>query len=249
MSNCCNAWRTLQARLRDERDFEVRARAVLSVRESAMSLIAMPSEEPSRDRRRACALIPIKRRASCKTRLAAVLSPQARLELARSMLAAVLTAALHAKSIRQVLVISPERDGLPSGIPVLADNGSSLNGALAQAHSVVRELGGMDVVVLPADLPTVSAEEIDALVTAGRTGGFAIAPDAAGTGTNALCLAAATPFCYQFGSRSCQAHLQQAALLGLGAQVVFRPGLAFDVDSPADLRKLEAFSCDTPLRA
>jgi len=83
------------------------------------------------------------------------------------------------------------------------------------------------------------AAEIDALVHAGRSGGFAIAPDAAGVGTNALCLVSAHPFRFQFGSGSQRLHLQEAEHAGLKAQVVRLPGLAFDVDSPADLNQLD----------
>ena len=93
--------------------------------------------------------------------------------------------------------------------------------------------------MLPADLPTITAAEIDALVRAGRRGGFAIAPDAAGVGTNALCLVSAHPFRFQFGSDSRQLHLEEAERTGLSPQVVRLPGLEFDVDSPADLARLD----------
>ncbi len=214
-----------------------------------MSLTVLGPDIPSYERRRAWALIPIKDRARCKTRLAAALSPAARLDLVRSMLGAVLAAACRARSIHRVIVISPERDRVPQHIPVLADTGHSLNGALTQAHSLLRELGRIDVAILPADLPNISADEIDALVQAARGGGLAIAPDAAGAGTNALCLTQAVPFRFQFGPHSRQAHLEEARRLGLDTQVIHRPGLAFDVDSPADLDTLEARSWDTHLRA
>jgi 2-phospho-L-lactate guanylyltransferase len=190
-------------------------------------------------RRGACALIAIKARARCKTRLSESLAPSARLQLVRSMLAAVLSAAAGAQTLRQVIVVSPERDAVPAQIPVLADSGESLNGALTQAHRVLREFGCREVVILPADLPHITAAEIDGLVHAGRSGGFAIAPDAAGVGTNALCLVTAHPFRFQFGSGSQRLHLQEAERTGLNAQVVRLPGLAFDVDSPADLNQLD----------
>ena len=190
-------------------------------------------------RRGACALIAIKARARCKTRLSESLAPSARLQLVRSMLAAVLSAAAGAQTLRQVIVVSPERDAVPAQIPVLADSGESLNGALTQAHRVLREFGCREVVILPADLPHITAAEIDGLVHAGRSGGFAIAPDAAGVGTNALCLVTAHPFRFQFGSGSQRLHLQEAERTGLNAQVVRLPGLAFDVDSPTDLNQLD----------
>jgi 2-phospho-L-lactate/phosphoenolpyruvate guanylyltransferase len=190
-------------------------------------------------RRGVCALIAIKERMQCKTRLAEALAPRARVQLVRSMLAAVLSAAQGAQTVRQIIVVSPERDSVPAEIPVLADRGECLNSALMQAHRVLREFGCREVVILPADLPTITAAEIDALVRAGRRGGFAIAPDAAGVGTNALCLVSAQPFRFQFGLGSQQLHLEEAQRTGLSAQIVRRPGLEFDVDSPRDLARLD----------
>jgi len=189
--------------------------------------------------RGACALIAIKERTHCKTRLAEALAPQERVQLVRSMLATVLSAAGGARTVRQIIVVSPERDTVPAQIPVLADSGECLNGALMQAHRVLREFGCREVVILPADLPNVTAAEIDALVRAGRRGGFAIAPDAAGVGTNALCLVSAHSFPFQFGLGSQRLHLEEAQRTGLIPQVVRLPGLEFDVDSPRDLARLD----------
>jgi 2-phospho-L-lactate/phosphoenolpyruvate guanylyltransferase len=200
-------------------------------------------------RRGACALIAIKERSRCKTRLADVLTPRARMELVRAMLGSVLHAATNAQTVHSVLVISPERDILPADIPVLADTGKSLNEALTQAQRVVRELGCHEIVVLPADLPMVTSAEIDALVHAGRAGGFAIAPDAAGVGTNALCLTSAAPFQFQFGLGSQSLHLREAQRLGLDPRVVRLPGLELDVDLPADLERMEGQPWLTRLRA
>ena len=200
-------------------------------------------------RRGACALIAIKARAQCKTRLAEVLTPSERIDLVRSMLTSVLAAAGNASTVHQVIVISPERDTVPAEVPVLADTGESLNSALVQAHTVLREFGCQEVVVLPADLPRITSAEIDELVRAGRAGGFAIATDAAGVGTNALCLVATEAFRFQFGPDSRRLHLQEAQRLGANPQTLHLPGLEFDVDSPADLDLLDGQRWLTRLRA
>jgi 2-phospho-L-lactate guanylyltransferase len=200
-------------------------------------------------RRGACALIAIKERARCKTRLADVLAPPERIDLVRSMLTAVLAAAGNAQTVHQVIVISPERDTVPAEIPVLADTGESLNTALVQAHTLVREFGCHEIVVLPADLPLITSAEIDELVRAARAGGFAMATDAAGVGTNALCLMSTQPFRFQFGPDSRRLHLQEAQRLGSSPQVVHLAGLEFDVDSSADLELLDEQKWLTRLRA
>jgi 2-phospho-L-lactate guanylyltransferase len=200
-------------------------------------------------RRGACALIAVKERARCKTRLADALAPTERIDLVRSMLNGVLKAAGNALTVHQVIVISPERDTVPVEVPVLADTGESLNSALVQAHTVLREFGCHEVVVLPADLPMITSAEIDELVRAGRDGGFAIASDAAGIGTNALCLVSTLPFRFQFGPDSRRLHWQEAQRLGANPQMVRLPGLEFDVDSPADLDLLDGHPWLTRLRA
>jgi len=200
--------------------------------------------------RGACALIAIKERERCKTRLKEALDDQSRVELVRSMLSAVLSAATAAQSVHQTVVVSPERDQIPAATPVLADTGESLNKALAHAQSALREFGCREFVVLPADLPHITGADIDALVRAARSGGgFSIAPDAAGTGTNALCLVSNQPFEFQFGPDSQRLHLETAQRMGLSPQVVRLPNLEFDVDSPADLQLLEEHPWRARLRA
>jgi 2-phospho-L-lactate guanylyltransferase len=195
--------------------------------------------------RGACALVAIKARALCKSRLAEVLAPPARLQLVRAMLEAVICAARNAQTLRQILVVSPERDCVPAQIPVLADAGGGLNEALSAAQRALHEFGCEEVVVLPADLPHVTGSEIDELVRAGRTGGFAIAPDAAGVGTNALYLNSPRPFRFRFGPDSARLHLEQAHGMGLAPQLVRLAGLEFDVDCPDDVRRLQ----EAPWRA
>jgi 2-phospho-L-lactate guanylyltransferase len=204
----------------------------------SLTILGQLTRRPFRQRG-ACALIAIKQRVRCKTRLSETLAPAARLQLVRSMLATVISAARAAQTVRQTVVVSPERDALPADVPVIVDTGEDLNSALTEAHRVLLEFGYREVVILPADLPTITAADIDGLTHAGRIGGFAIAPDTAGSGTNALCLASAQAFRFQFGLDSQRLHLREAKRMDLSPQVVRFPGLQFDVDSPADLGRLE----------
>ena len=103
--------------------------------------------------------------------------------------------------------------------------------------------------VLPADLPTVTGAEIDRLVRAGRRGGFAIAPDLAQRGTNALCLATSQAFQFRFGVGSRQQHLLEARRLALRPAIVNTPGLAFDIDTAADLLRWDDATCATQRQA
>jgi 2-phospho-L-lactate guanylyltransferase len=185
-----------------------------------------------------CALIAIKDRARCKTRLCEALDERVRRDLVQSMLMHVLDAARNAQTVQQVIVVSPERDDVPIDVPVLTDAGVGLNDACAIAHQAVQAMNYRELLILPADLPLLTSAEIDRLVRAGRRSGFAIAPDSADRGTNALCLDAASPFNFQFGSDSKRLHLLEASRQRLGAQVLRLSGFAFDTDTPEDVRAL-----------
>ena len=66
-----------------------------------------------------------------------------------------------------------------------------------------------------------------------------IAPDEAGTGTNALYVRPPGWLGFAFGDASCTRHLAQARALGVSVHRVERPGLKFDLDTPADLERYE----------
>jgi 2-phospho-L-lactate guanylyltransferase len=167
------------------------------------------------------------------------------------MLHRVLAALAAADCVDQIAVVSDERDTVPADVMVLPDAGDGLNAALQRAQQWLLERGAREILVLPADLPFLCAEDVEALVRSGRDGGLALAPDAADTGTNGLFWsvelarcgvaaagAAADPLCFEFGPGSRQRHQAQAWRLGLSAQLVRRPGLAFDVDIAQDLARL-----------
>lgn len=204
---------------------------------------------------RCYALVPIKRRALCKSRLAPVLGEPERGRLVRLMLHRVLSALAAADCVDQIAVVSDERDTVPADVVVLPDAGDGLNAALQCAQQWLLARGAREILVLPADLPFLGAEDVEVLVRTGRDGGLALAPDAADTGTNGLFWsvelarcgvatvaaagAASGPLRFEFGPGSRQRHQAQASRLGLSAQLVRRPGLGFDVDNAQDLARLE----------
>ena len=182
------------------------------------------------------AIIPIKSASDAKMRLASALPPVRRTALVRAMLAHVVASAEAARTIDHVGLIGPSRHGLPETLPLLVDPGEGLNAALAAALAHAAAKGAARVVILPADLPQLTANDIN-LLAAAPAGTIAIASDRHGTGTNALSLPlpAACGFTFAFGSDSCALHHAEAARLGLGLEEVCSAGLANDVDLPADL--------------
>lgn len=186
------------------------------------------------------ALVPVKPREDAKRRLAGRLSPALRLELTRAMLAGVIEALQDSRGVDHVAVVSAERDTVPPGIAVLPDRGRGFNAALEDARLALRTLAASEFIVLPADLPLITAADVDAVMQAGKEGGFAIATDRAGRGTNALYLRAESPARFRFGVDSRAAHVAEAIRTGCAPVAVDTPGLRFDVDEPVDLERLMA---------
>lgn len=193
---------------------------------------------PQEARREDCwALIAIKRRNQCKSRLTNLTSAR-RSQLVHLMLENVLDALRSSRCVGQIAVISPGSDEHRSDVLTLRDSGAGLNAALEIGRRQLVGLGARELVVLPADLPFLCAADVDHLVSAGRRAGSAIAPDAAGTGTNGLYLRAVSAFQFRFGPGSCAAHKAQSCTEGRPAPIVCTDGFAHDVDLAEDIAKL-----------
>ena len=181
-------------------------------------------------------LTAVRSNSSCKTRLSECLSLQRRIELVSAMLGHVISVLCQAEGVDQVAVVSPERTALPESVFFLDDPGGGLNEALTAAALEARRNGADRLLIVHADLPLLRAEEVAALVEASRVAEVAIAPDRWERGTNALCLTWQSRLRFEFGPGSFLRHMSQMSERGISPAVVRLPGLAFDLDEPADLR-------------
>ena len=181
-------------------------------------------------------IIPVKPPHQAKSRLSEVLGESERTALAGAMLRHVLAAVQGAPGVDQVALLGPSRLGTPDTVPLLADPGGGLNPAITSAFAHVTTEGADRMIVLFADLPLLSRNDVARLAEA-TAGAMIIAPDRHGTGTNALSLPipAAKGFTFAFGPDSFAAHKAEAARLGLRIELAQSPGLARDVDMPEDL--------------
>lgn len=182
------------------------------------------------------AIIPVKQPDAAKGRLAGALSEAERGNLARAMLAHVLDAVSKADHVDRAVLLGPSRLGASEELPLLPDPGLGLNPALQTALDHVARQGASRMIVLFADLPLLTTQEVQ-LLAAAPEGEVAIAPDRHGTGTNALSLPLpeAGGFTFAFGPDSFALHNEEAERLGLRLEVIHSRGLASDVDEPADL--------------
>ena len=183
-------------------------------------------------------IVPHRGLEAAKTRLAPILEPADRIELARKLLSRVLEVTRQA--CPDVVVISPAAALAPivatAGARLEVQRGLGLNAGLEQARAAALADGIATLAVLHGDLPNLAAADVAALLAAvPEPRGVAIAPDRAGTGTNGLAMRPADAIGFAFGESSFARHRGAAEEAQLPAAVVSRPGLAFDVDTPADL--------------
>ena len=181
-----------------------------------------------------CAIVPVRAGCDGKTRLAGVLSPASRAALVRSMLERVLDALRHARGVARIVIVTPDASLVPAGVEFVRDRGDGMNAAVTLALDHLGT-GATAAVVVAADVPQVTSREIDRLVVALRTHEVVVVPDHLGTGTNALGLRLPAAIAPQFGPGSCAAHSRAARDAGRTLRVLALPGLARDVDVPADL--------------
>ncbi len=184
-------------------------------------------------------VVPVKLLALAKTRLQAY-GDAGRADLALAFAADVVAAALRARTVERVLVVSddPRAAGLARpGVRVVPDEPSAgLNPALAHGAGLLRRSGDRGVAALSADLPALRADDLDAALGAAQAlGGRSLVADAAGTGTTLLAAAPGTDLAPAFGAGSRARHRAQGA-----AELDGAPSLRCDVDTPDDLEQARA---------
>lgn len=202
-------------------------------------------------------LVPVKALGAAKSRLAGVLTPDQRRALVLAMLGDVL-AAVGSAGLTHATVLSPDREVLEHAAALGArplqqrSPEATLNQALDEAVASDRAATEA-LLVLPADVPLVSADELVALVAACRPnpGGapadaaVALVPDRVGSGTNALLRWPAGAIPALYGPGSLERHRSAAAAAGVPCRVCRLPGLAHDIDTPADLAAFRALPSET----
>lgn len=171
--------------------------------------------------------MPLRGQGERKTRLAGRLSGEQRRRLSHQLFEHVVEVLRASPAVAELALLSDVRpDDWQE--PFFSDAGRGLN---AELDALAEAMAPRSLLVIHADLPLLTVEDIGVLLAAAESG-CAIAPDRAGSGTNAMALRDPTGFQFGFGQDSFARHLQRAAG---GARVVARSGLGLDIDTPEDL--------------
>lgn len=191
------------------------------------------------------AIVPVKPLRRGKSRLAGTLTEDERAELNRLLLEHTLKTLTDLKEVEQVLVVS--RD--PSALALARDHGARtvqedgaphLNTALKRATVVAQVYSSQGILILPADLPLLTPEDVLTLIERGTDPPVVvIAPDRHEKGTNALLISPSGLIEYDFGENSFKRHCERARNAGARLEVVDLPSLGLDLDLPEDLALIE----------
>lgn len=187
------------------------------------------------------AIVPVKPLRRGKSRLASVLTQDERADLNQRLLVHTVDTLRSLSEIEQVLVVSRDPAALAlarsHGARTVQENGSpQLNVALARATILAKNYITRGVLIVPADLPLITPEDVRAMLDRAKYPPVVVvAPDRHRQGTNALLVCPVGLIDYEFGPGSFQRHCDLANKAGARLEVCELPSLALDVDFPEDL--------------
>ena len=189
-------------------------------------------------------LVPVKNLCHAKQRLAAILDQASRTHLAQAMITDVLETLACWEQSPPVAVVTTDpyvqevADHLR--FQVIRDDDRSETDAIEKATAACVAAGARSTLVIPGDIPLIQISELEAIMRAAPQKGSVLAPAADGRGTNAAYRTPADLFPLRFGNDSFKPHLNAARATGLPCIVLSLPGIALDIDNPADLQQLAA---------
>jgi 2-phospho-L-lactate guanylyltransferase len=187
------------------------------------------------------AIVPVKPFHKAKSRLSKVLTGKEQVSLRRRMLTHTLETLAKIPAVERTLVLSRDSEVLALArdydARTVSERGNPhLNRALVRASLVAQGYGVSAVLVLPADLPLVTKDDIEKLIaSSGNPPEVILAPDRKGEGTNAILSSPPGLIEYDFGAKSLSTHRKRAREAGARVVVCELPSLSLDLDAPDDL--------------
>lgn len=183
-------------------------------------------------------IVPLRSPGMGKTRLAGHLDGSERAGLAGAMLADVV-AAIRACGLERIVLAASGPGAVAAGaaldlqVAVDPPDVRSLDGAIEHARATCAE--DREILVVQADLPGLTAADLDAVLAADAA--VVVAPTEDG-GTSALLRRPGDVIATCYGPDSARRHVEAAGRAGVSVATVRRPGLLRDVDTGADIHLL-----------
>jgi 2-phospho-L-lactate guanylyltransferase len=190
------------------------------------------------------ALVPLKSSERAKSRLAGALDAEQRRQLFFSLAERVILALNESRNIDAVAVVTSSREvaafaRLLHATPIMQDADVGMAPALALALQSLQAMQPGRVLMVPGDLPLITASAVDAIFDATSSGEHVVlVPDRRHEGTNALLCSPPNVVAPCFGVASFARHLSVARTAGIATTVAEIDELALDLDCVEDLHYL-----------
>ncbi|MFH1605609.1 MAG: 2-phospho-L-lactate guanylyltransferase [Pseudomonadota bacterium] len=187
------------------------------------------------------AVVPVKRLADTKRRLMPLLNSQERAAFAHAMLEDVLSALTLSRSLAGIIVITSDQSAVAlaqaASVRIMDDSeNAGLIAALTKAARQLAEEGRDGMLVIPADVPLITAADIETLALTHRGApSVTLVPACNDGGTNALCCSPPGVMRFCFGEDSFRQHRDEAQARGIDPQVLRLERIGQDIDRPADV--------------
>lgn len=190
------------------------------------------------------AIVPVKRFENSKSRLASLLGLQERKTLSELMLDDTLSTLAASGCFAQVLVVTGDSRAkeiaASRGAKVIfQQSDAGVNSAVALADEYSTKAGAQATVVVPQDLPLMSAGDMaDVCALASGNRCIAICPSARFDGTNILLRKPPSAIATHYDNNSYENHMRAAKEAGLQTKTIESKNLMFDLDTPDDAKEL-----------
>ncbi|WXG40089.1 MAG: 2-phospho-L-lactate guanylyltransferase [Candidatus Freyarchaeum deiterrae] len=187
-------------------------------------------------------IIPFKGLAESKSRLANEISDDLRKRLVTAMLSDVILAVSSSKRANHLIVITSDRE-IESIIPKNAtllpeDKPRGINQAITEATEYsTTKMNAEATLVIPADLPLIKPQDIDTIITRGKTKPTVILSPSLTGGTNILYRTPPKIIEPKFGKNSFQKHLDESRKINIEPKIYNSPRVTLDLDEIEDIKK------------
>lgn len=196
----------------------------------------------------AAAIVPVKATATSKKRLATLLSPRERANLTICMLTDVLKA-IESSEVEQTVVISSDvtiqKTAHTFNATYLPEKQPGLNVALEQATHWLTSKHVDSILILPSDIPLVSAEDITKIIGLGFEEKSVVLSSSHDGGTNALLKKPPDLMPVLFGTNSFERHIKEALARNIKPKIYESPRIRMDIDSAEDLKDFFSMRSNT----
>ena len=192
------------------------------------------------------AVVPLKNLKSAKSRLSNILAEGERQELVLAMFDDVLVSLRESNFIDRIFLVADKYFNPVADVQMITEiKNRGYDEAIIEALKDSRVNQAQAMLILPADLPLVSRDELNTLIRDQEDRSIRIAGARDQDGTNALVMKPPHLLTTSFGVGSFERHKKFAKALSVKIEEVNLPGLSFDVDTEKDLIDFVQTKSDT----